>query len=217
MKCKLSSSFFACESAPARRPLVAPAMEAPPTARPLQPPWAFGRPRRTGAQRRAQALRAEGRTFQRLLKVFAELQGHRGGQPSQLGTALAAALRHFEPPQPRAEGLSETTTLDTAVQTAAREADTPKDLHPAEEPPCSSTEERDSFAEDCYMEVAATTPLDHFEAPAMVGCDAESLTLQRDGGAPAAYNDDNASLDGLRDEAAAAASVNLTTTVGADL
>ena len=50
------------------------------------------RPRRSAADRRAQALRAEGRTCERLIRAFAELRGHRGGQPTLLGAALATPL-----------------------------------------------------------------------------------------------------------------------------
>ena len=49
------------------------------------------RPRRSGAPRRAQALRAEARMITRLLKCFAELQ-HRGCTQSALGNALQHAL-----------------------------------------------------------------------------------------------------------------------------
>ena len=66
-------------------------MDDAPTVWQQQPPWMQGRPRRSSAERRAQARRAEGRTCQSLLKAFAELWGHRGGQPTQLGTALAEA------------------------------------------------------------------------------------------------------------------------------
>ena len=57
-----------------------------------RPPWASRRPRRSAAERRAQALRAEGRVCQRLLTSFSELQSHRGGWPTQLGLAFADAL-----------------------------------------------------------------------------------------------------------------------------
>ena len=51
------------------------------------------RPRRTGADRRKQQVRAEGRLVQRLLKCFVELDDHRGCAASRLGRALAVALR----------------------------------------------------------------------------------------------------------------------------
>ena len=51
------------------------------------------RPRRSAAERRAQALRAQGRMVQKLLASFEALSSHRGCLPSRLGSALAAALR----------------------------------------------------------------------------------------------------------------------------
>ena len=51
------------------------------------------RPRRSGAARRQQALRAETRRIQRFLKGIQELSSHRGCQPSRLGAALASLLK----------------------------------------------------------------------------------------------------------------------------
>ena len=51
-----------------------------------------GRPRRTAAARRAQHERANARAVQLLLRSFASLREHRGGEPSTLGNALAAAF-----------------------------------------------------------------------------------------------------------------------------
>ena len=63
-------------------------MAAPPwTTTPGPPP----RPRRTAAERRAQAGRAQARAAQALLRSFRDL-GHRGCRPTKLGTALAEAL-----------------------------------------------------------------------------------------------------------------------------
>ena len=59
---------------------------------PRRPPWLDGRTRRSGAQRRAQDMRAEARMVQRLLKCFAQLQ-HRGCGSTALGKALAMALQ----------------------------------------------------------------------------------------------------------------------------
>ena len=56
------------------------------------PPARGSRPRRTAAARRAQHDRAHARAVQLLLRSFASLREHRGGQPSRLGVALAAAL-----------------------------------------------------------------------------------------------------------------------------
>ena len=61
-------------------------------AAPRRPPWLDGRTRRSGAQRRAQDMRAEARMVQRLLKCFAQLQ-HRGCGSTALGQALAMALQ----------------------------------------------------------------------------------------------------------------------------
>ena len=55
-------------------------------------PWWHGRPRRSAAERRAQAQRAEARAVQRLLAGISELGRHRGCQPSRLGLALQRAL-----------------------------------------------------------------------------------------------------------------------------
>ncbi len=83
-----------------------------------QPPWASGRPRRSAAERRAQALRAEGRVCQRLLKAFAALQGHRGGWPMQLGEALDTALKDNS----KAVVPHRASVVETAVQPAQPEA-----------------------------------------------------------------------------------------------
>ena len=58
----------------------------------MDAPWLTQRPRRAGANRRAQQLRAEARTVSRLLKCFAQLQ-HRGCSNTILGAALASALQ----------------------------------------------------------------------------------------------------------------------------
>jgi hypothetical protein len=57
------------------------------------PPWWTLRPRRSGAQRRAQKLRQQGRAIQHLLKAFGEITKHRGGELSQLGLAVNLALQ----------------------------------------------------------------------------------------------------------------------------
>ena len=57
--------------------------------------WWHGRPRRSGAQRRAQKERAHARGIQHLLGAFAEVQSHRGGQLTVLGEALLQALSPF--------------------------------------------------------------------------------------------------------------------------
>ena len=57
------------------------------------PPWVVGgRPRRSGAARRAQTVRAHARAAQRLIQGFAALHHHRGCQPTDLGVALAVVL-----------------------------------------------------------------------------------------------------------------------------
>jgi len=50
------------------------------------------RPRRSAAERRAQAQRAHFRVVQRLLRGFHSVQDHRGCQPTALGAALGQAL-----------------------------------------------------------------------------------------------------------------------------
>ena len=49
--------------------------------------------KRSARARREQALRAEARTLQRMVKCMAALSTHRGSQPTQLGAALALALQ----------------------------------------------------------------------------------------------------------------------------
>ena len=59
----------------------------------VPPPWVVGgRPRRSGAARRAQTVRAHARAAQRLIQGFAALHHHRGCQPTELGAALAVVL-----------------------------------------------------------------------------------------------------------------------------
>ena len=73
-------------------------MPAPPALSP--PPWHAARPRRSGAARRAQAQRAQGRAVQVLLRCFVQLASHRGCQPTQLGSALSRLLSvHGSPGQ----------------------------------------------------------------------------------------------------------------------
>jgi hypothetical protein len=55
-----------------------------------------------------------------LLKAFEELQGYRGGRPTQLGAALAASLKLLETPLPRNEAATQTEDeayIDNSVQT----------------------------------------------------------------------------------------------------
>ncbi|CAK0854495.1 unnamed protein product [Prorocentrum cordatum] len=69
------------------------------------PPWLAAsvpaRPRRSAAERRAQAMRAQARAAQSLLRAFAPLQ-HRGCRPTLVGTALAEALGEAVARAPRA-------------------------------------------------------------------------------------------------------------------
>ena len=58
---------------------------------------------RPARSRREQALRAEARTVSRLLRGVAQLQAHRGSQPSRLGAALALALREATAPSGQAD------------------------------------------------------------------------------------------------------------------
>ena len=62
-------------------------------AEPFAPPLWRQRPPRSAKERRAQALRAEGRVVQHLLRCIQELSSHRGCRPTQLGTALADLLK----------------------------------------------------------------------------------------------------------------------------
>ena len=65
---------------------------------------------RPAHSRREQALRAEARTASRLLRGLAQLQSHRGSQPSRLGAALARALR---------DGATAAEAMAAAAMTAA--------------------------------------------------------------------------------------------------
>ena len=56
-------------------------------------PWHNQRPRRSGAARRQQELRASTRCIQRILRGVKELNSHRGCQSSKLGSALACLLQ----------------------------------------------------------------------------------------------------------------------------
>ncbi|CAK0842844.1 unnamed protein product [Prorocentrum cordatum] len=65
------------------------------------PPWCAAagqpqRPRRSAAERRAQARRKQARAAQELLRAFRDL-GHRGCRPTRLGKALAEALGAVAP------------------------------------------------------------------------------------------------------------------------
>ncbi|CAE8625761.1 unnamed protein product [Polarella glacialis] len=57
------------------------------------PTWTAGRPGRSGAARRAQQVRAQGRAIQCILGAVDALALHRGCQPSRLSAALAHILR----------------------------------------------------------------------------------------------------------------------------
>lgn len=88
-----AGSSFRCELAPVGAPALPPrslpcharAMER--RTRPPRPPH-----RRSAAERRQQAARAQARVVQTLLRGFKEVSAHRGCQPTILGRALQAAL-----------------------------------------------------------------------------------------------------------------------------
>ena len=80
------------------------------------------RPRRTAAERRAQAQRAQGRVVQSLLRGFQELGSHRGCRPTRLGAALAAALGHGEAFAPPPERPLPTQSSETQSGQPAEEA-----------------------------------------------------------------------------------------------
>ncbi|CAK0853854.1 unnamed protein product, partial [Prorocentrum cordatum] len=74
------------------------------------------RPNRSAAARRAQYRRAECRTVERLLAAFAELRGHRGGAPTRLGAALAAALAPAASPDVAAEDATGSEAADLGIE-----------------------------------------------------------------------------------------------------
>jgi hypothetical protein len=101
------------------------------------PHWWSARPRRAGAARRAQALRAHGRAVGHLLRAVEALEAHRGGTPTRLAFALAEALRaprHADqaPPSP---------PVDLRVVRPEAQAETEK----------QSWEHRDVAARDVVM------------------------------------------------------------------
>ena len=84
------------------------------------PRWWSARPRRAGAARRAQALRAHGRAVGQLLRAVEALSAHRGGTPTRLALALAAALgapRHDHPTPPSPPGPHEMESQDAEAKT----------------------------------------------------------------------------------------------------
>ena len=74
---------------------------------------------RPARSRREQALRAEARTVSRFLRGMAQLQAHRGSQPSRIGAAIASALReaHEKAEKPRSSAAS--ATEPTAIAASA--------------------------------------------------------------------------------------------------
>ena len=71
---------------------------------------------RPARSRREQALRAEARTVSRLLRGVAQLQAHRGSQPSRLGAALALALRAVPPDEVEGARLAESQASAKAAE-----------------------------------------------------------------------------------------------------
>ena len=124
-------------------------------------PWLEGRPRRSGAARREQALRSQARAVQKLLAAFKELDQHRGCKTSKLGLALESALQQeFQQPNEDKDSQAET-KKDTHKNAEKRPAATMQ----------SSALQRhlDRFAEDSNHGAtsgrldlrANTTPFDH--------------------------------------------------------
>ena len=71
------------------------------------------RPRRTAAQRRAQAMRAQERVVAHLLSAFRAVQAHRGGRLSALAAALLEVLDPTQSSQPKVDA----ETTDAGIQT----------------------------------------------------------------------------------------------------
>ena len=135
-------------------------------AAPRRPPWLDGRTRRSGAQRRAQDMRAEARMVQRLLKCFAQLQ-HRGCGSTALGKALAMALQPSVAEAPLVAPERPPGTFYAKAQSYAAPA-TPSYAPPAYEAPAST-----AFAQPAYVAAPATDS----EAPRTTSC-TESLSMQ---------------------------------------
>ena len=106
-----------------------------------QLPRSRNRPARS---RREQALRAEARTISRVLRGVAQLQAHRGSQPSRLGAALALALRGATP----SSDLGAEDRDDHRARDDAPPADSPPSFQKPEEPVsavCTKTEGTDAL------------------------------------------------------------------------
>jgi hypothetical protein len=73
------------------------------------------RRRKSAAERRAQKLRSEGRLVARLLKAFSDIEHHRGGANSRLGSALWSTLRG----EPRAAHENDSVGVDNKVHEEA--------------------------------------------------------------------------------------------------
>ena len=93
------------------------------------------RRRKSAAERRAQRLRSEVRLVAKLLRGFADLQAHRGGQPTRLcralGAALASSAEEQEAEQPEQHEIEQQETeqrldgdgvLDCGAQEVPRQA-----------------------------------------------------------------------------------------------
>ena len=81
------------------------------------------RPRRTAAERRAQAQRAQRRVVQSLLRGFQELGSHRGCQPTYLGAARATLLKispDLTEGRKRTDMSSQTLYVEPSVEAAAQ-------------------------------------------------------------------------------------------------
>ena len=110
---------------------------------------------RPARSRREQALRAEARTASRFLRGVAQLQLHRGSQPSRLAAALARALREASAPSGQTEDAE--TVHAAPVDAQAEEPASSAPAAWAEECPAVPRQELPADAVECEA-ASATDP-----------------------------------------------------------
>ena len=98
--------------------------------------WQAPRRRKSAAERRAQADRAEARTVCRLLKGLLSIEAHRGGQLSRAGRALLSSLQAAPPVVVVAAAAGPVHEGNEGVDN--HEGDDPVSAAPADGPPAAA-------------------------------------------------------------------------------
>ena len=98
--------------------------------------WQAPRRRKSAAERRAQADRAEARTVCRLLKGLLSIEAHRGGQLSRAGRALLSSLQAAPPVVVVAAAAGPVHEGNEGVDN--HEGDDPESVAPADGPPAAA-------------------------------------------------------------------------------